>query len=94
MPPVTRRRYIGITAAAAGLNLLPFGYRAKAQDVVTWKGVALGAVASMQIHHPDRAIAERLHVLHAGEPRQQIDWRPVGTRHDLQQPAPKRRLQP
>jgi thiamine biosynthesis lipoprotein len=69
MPPVTRRRYIGITAAAAGLNLLPFGYRAKAQDVVTWKGVALGAVASMQIHHPDRAIAERLITLSIGEVR-------------------------
>jgi thiamine biosynthesis lipoprotein len=58
---ITRRRFIGITAAAAGLSVLPFGHRAKAQgSVVTWHGVALGAVASMQIHHPDRSAAERL----------------------------------
>lgn len=69
-PKFTRRRFIGITAAAAGLNLLPFGYRAGAQEnVVIWNGVALGAVASMQIHHPDRATAERLIALSIQEVR-------------------------
>ena len=27
---------------------------------MTWRGLALGAVASLQIHHPDRAAAEKL----------------------------------
>lgn len=54
----SRRRFICITAAAA-LDLLQPGARAAAAPV-TWRGIALGAVASMQIHHPDRAAAERL----------------------------------
>jgi thiamine biosynthesis lipoprotein len=59
---LTRRRFIGITAAAAGLELLPLGGReTKAQpSAVTWRGFALGAVASLRIHHPDRTTAERL----------------------------------
>lgn len=58
----TRRRFLGITAAAAGLSLLPFGSRAAhaAASVVTWRGRALGAPAEMVLHHPDRAAAERL----------------------------------
>lgn len=59
--PLTRRRMIGITAAAAGLSLLPHGSRAQAEaHLVTWRGSALGATASLQIHHHDRAAAERL----------------------------------
>jgi thiamine biosynthesis lipoprotein len=58
---ITRRRFIGISAAAAGLSLLPWGRKAQAQaTAVTWRGIALGAVASLQIHHTDRAVAERL----------------------------------
>jgi thiamine biosynthesis lipoprotein len=58
---ISRRRFIGISAAAAGLSLLPFGHSAKAQGhLVTWRGTALGAAATLQIHHPDRAAAERL----------------------------------
>lgn len=58
---VSRRRMIGITAAAAGLSLLPFGRKAHAEaHLVTWQGAALGATASLQIHHHDRAAAERL----------------------------------
>ena len=60
---ITRRRFIGISAAAAGLSLLPWGHAARAEaegTVVTWNGIALGAVASLQIHHPDRATAEAL----------------------------------
>jgi thiamine biosynthesis lipoprotein len=58
---ITRRRFIGISAATAGLSLLPLGQAARAEaEVVTWNGIALGAVASLQIHHPDRAAAEAL----------------------------------
>ena len=58
---VTRRRAIGITAAAAGLALVPLGGAARAEaNLVTWRGHAMGAVASLQIHHKDRSAAERL----------------------------------
>jgi FAD:protein FMN transferase len=58
---ISRRRFIGISAAASGLSLLPFGHSAKAQGhLVTWRGTALGAAATLQIHHRDRAAAERL----------------------------------
>jgi FAD:protein FMN transferase len=58
---ITRRRFIGISAAAGGLGLLPFAGTNKAQaSAVTWRGIALGAVASLQIHHPDRAAATKL----------------------------------
>lgn len=58
-PQVTRRRFITITAAAAGLPLLPRGVSAEA-PLVTWRGTVMGAVATMRICHPDRAAAERL----------------------------------
>lgn len=55
---LTRRRVIGITAAAAGLSLLPFGRESMAEaHAVTWRGQALGAPASLLIHHHDRARA-------------------------------------
>lgn len=58
---LSRRRFIGITAAAAGLSVLPFGRKAQAQgQLVTWQGQAMGAMATMQIHHHDRAAAENL----------------------------------
>lgn len=57
----TRRRFIGISAATLGLSLLPLGRTAKAEaHVVTWRGQAMGAVASLQIHHTNRPAAERL----------------------------------
>jgi thiamine biosynthesis lipoprotein len=56
---MTRRRMIGISAAAAGMALLPPHGKA-AQEAVTWQGEAMGAQASLVIHHPDRAKAERL----------------------------------
>jgi thiamine biosynthesis lipoprotein len=60
-PALSRRRLIGITAAAAGLSLMPFGRPARAEaHLVTWQGHAMGAVATMQIHHHDRSVAERL----------------------------------
>jgi FAD:protein FMN transferase len=58
---LTRRRAIGITAAAAGLSLVPLGRTTPAEaDLVTWRGHAMGALASLQIHHTDRSAAERL----------------------------------
>ncbi|TAK47606.1 MAG: FAD:protein FMN transferase [Xanthobacteraceae bacterium] len=61
----TRRRMIAISAAAAGLGLLPPRRARATADVtdaslVTWRGTALGAPATMQIHHHDRAAAESL----------------------------------
>ncbi|WP_262266314.1 FAD:protein FMN transferase [Microvirga yunnanensis] len=58
---LSRRRFIGVTAAAAGLSLMPFGRAARAEaHLVTWRGQAMGAVASLQVHHHDRAAAEAL----------------------------------
>ena len=60
-PRLSRRRFIGVTAAAAGLALVPFGRAARAEaHLVTWRGQAMGAVATLQVHHHDRAAAERL----------------------------------
>jgi thiamine biosynthesis lipoprotein len=61
--PVTRRRFVCITAAAAGLALLPVSraFAAVASpQVKIWRGVALGADAMLQLHHPDPAEAEKL----------------------------------
>ncbi len=61
IPLVSRRRFITISAAAAGLSVLPLGHAGKAQGrLAVWRGTAMGAVASMQIHHWDQAAAERL----------------------------------
>lgn len=64
LPRMPRRRFLSVTAAAAGMALAPFPGRllAGARDGHTrvWRGVALGADAKLQIHHPDAAAAERL----------------------------------
>jgi thiamine biosynthesis lipoprotein len=58
---MNRRRVIGISAAAAGMALLPpHGRAATPLNAVTWEGETMGAQASLVIHHPDRAGAERL----------------------------------
>ena len=56
----TRRRFIGISAAAAGLALVPFGASAMSAEAVRWRGRALGAAAELIVHHHDREQAERL----------------------------------
>jgi len=67
---VSRRRIIGITAAAAGLQLIPLGRSPRASEpVTTWRGPLLGAEASMQIHHPDPDAAQRLIVRSLQEAR-------------------------
>jgi len=58
---LSRRRFIGVTAAAAGLSLVPLGQAARAEaSLVAWRGQAMGAVATLQVHHHDRGTAERL----------------------------------
>lgn len=57
---VTRRRVLAVAAAAAGLALLPAGARAARTALRTWRGTALGASASITLHHPDPAEADRL----------------------------------
>lgn len=59
-PQLRRRRFFGITAAAAGFPLLPFGAAAATPRLRIWSGVALGADAMLQVHHPDPATADRL----------------------------------
>jgi thiamine biosynthesis lipoprotein len=63
MMRATRRRFIAIAAAAGGLPLLPFAARSQTAangQLRIWSGAALGADATMQIHHPDPAAADRL----------------------------------
>lgn len=55
----SRRRFLAVSAAAAGLFLLPGRLRAEVPPV-EWRGSALGAEASILLHHPDRREAERL----------------------------------
>jgi thiamine biosynthesis lipoprotein len=70
MHMVSRRRFISISAAAAGMTLAPLARAAAPdKDVVVWRGTLLGAVATMQIHHDDRSEAERLIALACAEAR-------------------------
>jgi thiamine biosynthesis lipoprotein len=59
---VSRRRFLSISAAFAGLALVPGrgGTAAAAATRTTWRGVALGAPAEIILHHPDREAAEAL----------------------------------
>jgi thiamine biosynthesis lipoprotein len=56
---LTRRRMIAIAATAAGSALLS-SRGTRADDAVRWRGSALGAQVSLEIYHPDRALAEYL----------------------------------
>lgn len=60
VPPLGRRRFIGIAGAAAGLGLLPGGVRAVRAQTFHWRGVALGADASIRIVHSDPGEAGRI----------------------------------
>lgn len=54
---IGRRRFIAIAAAAAGAGALPRLVRGRDPGTVTWRGVALGAQASLTLQHPDEAEA-------------------------------------
>ena len=58
----TRRRFIGIAAAASALALAPFPARRAAASIAptVWQGVALGADAELRLYHPDPQAAQRL----------------------------------
>ena len=58
----TRRKFVTITAAAAGMGLLPFT-PSRAEDqaaLLEWQGVSLGSVATIRIYHPDRDAGRKL----------------------------------
>lgn len=62
----SRRRFIGIFAAASGLGMAP-GFLSHALAVpadvpkpVNWRGIALGADAELRIYHNDSAMARKL----------------------------------
>ncbi len=58
---ISRRRFIRISGAAAGLALgVPVRASTSEADLTVWHGTLLGAVATMTIHHRDRDQAERL----------------------------------
>ena len=59
-PAPTRRRFIAIAAAAAGLPLAAAGVRAETAQLHRWSGIALGAAAEIVLHDPDAARAHRL----------------------------------
>ncbi|WP_020087070.1 FAD:protein FMN transferase [Hyphomicrobium zavarzinii] len=52
-----RRRFIAIAAAAGGSLLLPGLSRAGGLETITWRGVVLGAEASLTLQHSDAAEA-------------------------------------
>lgn len=68
MKPLTqsRRRFIGICAAASGLSIVPGVLRSAlampspALEPVSWSGVALGADAQLRIYHADPVQAQKL----------------------------------
>ena len=61
MPPtdVTRRRFIAVSAALAATAAWPHSGSA-ATGLLEWRGIALGAAASIRLAHPDRAKGRRL----------------------------------
>lgn len=69
--PLSRRRFLGIAAAVAGVALMPGLLRAAplpaGVPVRVWRGTALGADAMLQIAHPDPAEADRLIALSLAE---------------------------
>jgi FAD:protein FMN transferase len=58
---LTRRRFLTIAASAAALPLAPGGgFAAPVPEQVVWRGVAMGALASMTLIHRDREAGKRL----------------------------------
>ncbi|NEW98855.1 FAD:protein FMN transferase [Rhodopseudomonas sp. BR0G17] len=57
---LTRRRFVTIAASAFGMAMLGRAVPSHAGEPVRWRGSALGAQVSIEIHHPDRAVAAKL----------------------------------
>lgn len=60
MTQVSRRRFISIAAAAAGLSLVPGPPGLSTASLTRWRGRALGADAAITLIAPDRARAQAL----------------------------------
>jgi len=56
---ISRRRVLGIFAAAPGLAL-PGAASPDEAPLVTWRGPVLGGLGHITLHHPDRRAADRL----------------------------------
>lgn len=58
----TRRKFVTITAAVAGVGFLPFGASRGDEHppMIEWRGVSLGSVATIRLYHPDREAGRRL----------------------------------
>jgi FAD:protein FMN transferase len=57
---LSRRRFVSIAASAAALPIVTPQAIAAAPAPVVWRGVAMGAMASMTLVHTDRDVARRL----------------------------------
>lgn len=58
---ISRRRCLTITAAAAGLALAPkLSRAADSSAAISWRGILMGADASLRLHHPDPEAARKL----------------------------------
>jgi thiamine biosynthesis lipoprotein len=57
---LSRRRFVSIAASAAALPMFSPQAAAATPAPVVWRGVAMGAMASMTLVHPDRGAARRL----------------------------------
>ncbi len=56
----TRRRFVAIAAAAAGLPFAAIRAGAETTHLHRWSGIALGAAAEIVLHDPDASRARRL----------------------------------
>lgn len=57
---LSRRRFIALSAAFAGTAAWPGAAAATPAPLVEWRGVALGATASLRLAHPDPAAGRAL----------------------------------
>jgi thiamine biosynthesis lipoprotein len=59
---IGRRKFLTISAAAAGVALVPLGasQRTRQAQLVEWTGLSLGSLAAIRLHHPDRRAGEAL----------------------------------
>ncbi len=59
---ISRRKFVAISGAAAGVGLVPFGAqnRSVTAHLSEWRGLSLGSVATIRIHHSDPAAGEGL----------------------------------
>jgi FAD:protein FMN transferase len=59
-PNLSRRRFLSLSAGVTAMGLMPLPVFATSPLLRHWTGSALGGPASIAIHYPDRAAADRL----------------------------------